>query len=509
MKLTCRGRRVFFEGDREEWKTVRRALTGEDPNQQMDAILVAGQWVSGKCLARDSDRSFGIGLLPLLAARLGDELDVELAGYQGPGELVEVPVDFLQADEDPEGFQELRPYQVTGISLALAHRMGVVWAGTGSGKTEMQAAVAGLLDGPVLTICKGKAARDQTLRRFKVRGLADVDTLQHTLRSPGARVLVTNAEFLGSRLRAGDREVRSILEELEAVQFDECHHLGSAPTWQEASAACTNAEVALGYSGTPWLSRTWANPHPNDLQIMSELGPTVMEVPSRWLRDQRYLAKTEVRVIRVAEPKVEVDEFDEEGEPISDGEYYRRVYEEGVTENVRRNQLILNLAGQLVKRGRKPVIIVRFHPHGQKLLHALDRTGFKVRYVCGSETAWKIEGGELVSYRSDGQDELEGYAAGDIDLLVASLVWEQSVDIPFVTDAINAAGEKSFRRTIQRVGRIVRRTQGKADATFWDLDDQTHSTLRRHSQSRRRDYRLERFDIIRKVDPALLAPVHA
>jgi superfamily II DNA or RNA helicase len=84
------------------------------------------------------------------------------------------------------------------------------------------------------------------------------------------------------------------------------------------------------------------------------------------------------------------------------------------------------------------------------------------------------------------------YRAGKIDILVASTIYDQGVDIKELDALIPCAGGKSTAKALQRVGRVIRTTPDypKKDAYIIETFDQTHF-MRDHSVMRYEIYKSE------------------
>ena len=84
---------------------------------------------------------------------------------------------------------------------------------------------------------------------------------------------------------------------------------------------------------------------------------------------------------------------------------------------------------------------------------------------------------------SQRQHLLDGLATGQYRVLGTSRVLNEGVDMPDVSVGIVLSGTGSVREHVQRLGRILRRKQGKR-ATLYELV--THNTIEPHTSRRRR-----------------------
>ena len=85
---------------------------------------------------------------------------------------------------------------------------------------------------------------------------------------------------------------------------------------------------------------------------------------------------------------------------------------------------------------------------------------------------------------------------GELDLLIASKIFDQGVDIPNLDALVLAGSGKSSGRALQRIGRVIRNAPGKKKAIVVELFDNC-KYLRDHSESRIEVYKSEPgFNII-------------
>jgi superfamily II DNA or RNA helicase len=79
---------------------------------------------------------------------------------------------------------------------------------------------------------------------------------------------------------------------------------------------------------------------------------------------------------------------------------------------------------------------------------------------------------------------------GELDVLVASKIFDQGIDIPELNSLVLAGSGKSSARALQRIGRVIRKGKDKKDAIVVDFYDQC-KYLREHSKARKNIYMTE------------------
>lgn len=142
-----------------------------------------------------------------------------------------------------------------------------------------------------------------------------------------------------------------------------------------------------------------------------------------------------------------------------------------------RNEIIVNLALSEVHRGRTVLILAGFIKHTLVLAAGLSARGVKA-YPITSRT------------KKDDRDRLiRELRHGQIDVLVATSLADEGLDIQALSTVIQAFPARAKGRTKQRLGRVMRRSIGKDSARFYDLIDGNVPLLVKRAQSRDEVYR--------------------
>ena len=101
---------------------------------------------------------------------------------------------------------------------------------------------------------------------------------------------------------------------------------------------------------------------------------------------------------------------------------------------------------------------------------------------------------------SERKQILEDFGNKKIKILISTVV-NEGVNIPSMDVIIMAGGGKSNKQTVQRVGRALRKAEGKSEAVIIDFMDADGGMLQRHSKARLKTYRKEsEFEIKEIID---------
>jgi superfamily II DNA or RNA helicase len=94
---------------------------------------------------------------------------------------------------------------------------------------------------------------------------------------------------------------------------------------------------------------------------------------------------------------------------------------------------------------------------------------------------------------------VERFDNGDIDVLIASRILDEGIDIKNFKVLIIASAGLSFVKTIQRLGRGLRVTDEKKSVTVYDFIDNTNPKLLKHSKARAKTYKMFGYDDIIEI----------
>lgn len=446
----------------------------------------------------------------------GRKLDVELIDFpfdlwKGDVEIPEVPIDIVPG-------VMLRGYQREAVETCLRRHRGVVEIATGGGKTEIAIALTLVLGKPsTIFVCPDASSLDGMYDRYIRRGFKPFEEVGRLGDSNDdlddePAVLISTIQSLYSGLKRGDRRVIQRLRDCELFIADECHHKATAWSWKTVAAFC-NAHRRIGLSATPYKNP--ANRfkpeqlHGHDSWLTGLIGDTIYHLPATELQSTGDLKNCLVIGFEAARGP----------EPVSS--QWHDVYDAGVVQNDGRNRQIATLAANLADMGRKPLVSVTRLEHGRILQRLLHRA-FAVPAACSYGQGVTIVPTELAETQGleyeavpvyekervkdeDGAwatvQKIVGYEdefalipsdvcvkalirTGVVKVLIGSIIYDESQDIPELTDLINAAGGKAQQRLWQKVGRVLRLDGTNSVAWIWEPWDTTHEYLHRHSSKR-------------------------
>lgn len=255
-------------------------------------------------------------------------------------------------------------------------------------------------------------------------------------------------------------QIARMIENAQLVILDEAQ-FAAASSIQAILRHSKSAAHRYGMSATPWRSSG------DDLLLEAAFGPNICDLKATELIKMGYLVP----------PKIAFRD-------VPEYEYYLKkqwqdVKSNYVIENEVRNNLIMRNVLKLLDMGRKPLILFREKKHG-KILEQMLPSDLRYRRVTG-----EIGNDERDTIRDD-------FKAGNVDLILASTVYDQGVDLPGLDALVLASGGKSTAKALQRIGRVIRGNPNgnKKDALVVETFDQANF-VRSHSVIRYKAYKTE------------------
>lgn len=370
---------------------------------------------------------------------------------------------------------ESRSYQERVLEVSLREKSGIIKSATGSGKSVMITQLIANTNVKTMVYVIGIDLLYQMKETFERMlgtkvgiigdGVADIKKINICTVWTAANALGKKYIPLDDEDRSKKEKLQSIdkskiskaIKEAELVIFDECHMLAT-DTLQTINSASKSAYYKYGYSGTPWRDDG------ADLLIEAVCGKTIIEVTATELIKAGYLVEPTIHFIGVPDK----DDLPDK---------YQSIYKDYIVENEVRNTKIVKAATKLVASGRKVLILVKNIKHGNILLDELEQE-FEVYFVkgdiCSDERNW---------IRNE-------FLKNSIDIIIASVVYDQGIDLPNLDALILAGSGKSSGRALQRLGRVIRPYPGKKDAIVVDFIDNAKYLLN-HTAARIDIYRTE------------------
>jgi len=399
------------------------------------------------------DQVFPSGPLPeVLKAAIQDKVNIQVMDVRTP------PCAPLGREET--GW--LRDYQHEAVDAVLNSTRGIIWIGTGGGKTELAVALA--RRAPVnwvfavhRTMLAAQAAERFIKRAEELLG-TETGFIGDGKWQPGSRFTVATFQTLYKAMV--DPKRQAWFDSVQGLIVDEAHVL-PADTFFKTAMRFRKAYYRVGLSGTP-LDRK----DKRSFYSVAALGPVVYSYTAGDLVDDGVLAKPRIHMVPVKQAGAFTS--------------WDVAYKTLVAQSGERNRFVV----AAVQKAQKPALVfVKLVDHGKRLAKMMSKRGIKADFVWGSDSL------------SSRQNAVKRLVRRDLDVLVCSVIFNEGVDIPELASVVVAAGGDSVISTLQRIGRGMRKAEGKNTFEVWDFEDLGNKWLERHSKERKRAYLRERFDV--------------
>lgn len=378
----------------------------------------------------------------------------------------------------------LLDYQEEAVEAGYAAGRGVFHCPTGSGKTEVMVALCAALPCDWLILVHRKSLLKEIAERFELRTGEKAGVVGDGAWRE-ARVTVAMFQTVYAGLRARTPRVLALLARARGMHVDECHTVPSDSFWQCAVAA-PNAYWRFGYSGTPF-----ARGDRKGLLVVAALGPVVYRIAARELVARGAVARPKVVLVRLPlEP--------------SGAQTWVEASDDLVALSPARNRAVLDLAAAAPKPA---LVFVRLQDHGKVLERLGRQRGLATEFVWGAKNTHEREAA------------VRRLEHGDTDVLVASVVFQEGVNIPGLRTVVHAAGGASAITTLQNAGRGMRRRDRAGNVTKdaflvldiadahcgcrhkredgkWHYHHKTCAWFARHTRARRAAYLGERYEVV-------------
>lgn len=354
------------------------------------------------------------------------------------------------------------------LAVALLSRMrGCVEAPTGSGKTEVIAAVARFLydqaELSTLVVVPRKGLVTQTVKRMREYFGSDgpsVGQMGGGSKREGAITVSTAQSLLGfqGRTKKGKKTrvnhvARRVIENADVLILDECH-TSSSDSWNEIAMACP-AQRRYGLSATPLKNKDLP-----DARMKGASGPIVKKVEPERVIGKELVTQPKICAVvsdRASHKKLYRKKRRKDGKLYTEKMDYQRAYKKAIVNSRRHNQTVIESARWLINQGRRTLILCRQRKHHKALIELAKEYGLRFEAIQGPSASRAREYAKNALYE------------GEIDAIIATTVFDMGEDTKGVEAMVLAEGIKDKNIAVQRVGRGMRQFEG-SDGELWVVD---------------------------------------
>lgn len=362
-----------------------------------------------------------------------------------------------------------RDYQERIVNTACSNRKGIVRAATGSGKSLCMALITARLNKPTIIYVIGLDLLKQFHDLFSSLFNEPIGFIGNGICNI-ERINIASIWTIGSALKINKKNIinddecnyeetfdesqtSKILDLLKKTNVHVCDesHIITTETIQSIHKNI-DPEYIFGFSGTPYRDDN------TDLLVNGILGEQIIDISASELIEKGVLAK----------PIIKFEAVPHMSMPMAT---YQSVYKTYVVENDIRNNLILKNVKLLLEKGYTPLVLFKQIKHGNILFDLFKEAGIKCEMLYGNDS---------LKRRTEVKESLNDKK---INVILASTIFDLGIDIPMLNGLVLCGGGVSKIRSIQRIGRVIRKYPGKKFAAVIDFYDQIkylkkHSTIR-------------------------------
>jgi superfamily II DNA or RNA helicase len=451
---------------------ISRVLSYTQSNSRYSFAFKSGHW-DGRVRLLSRNMQFPAGLV--------DDVRAVMAGFGINPTIKDMRQSLSTTDKLAWHGHSLRDYQKKAVERAIDEGRGTMKMATGAGKTTVIAALCGAYNTHAVVyvvsldlLTQVKDTLEECLGiKVGLVGGGTCNIQKVTVCSVWSAAAAYNTkddadaeeDVVEDKWSPSDAQKRTIKEMVEGARLvilDESQ-FAAAASIQAIMRNSKSASNRFGFSGTPWRSDG------ADILLTAAFGNNIVDIRASDLINLGWLVEPRIAFRDVAPdfklPKKWAD-----------------VKKSYIVDNTPRNVMLIENTCRLLDIGRKPLLLFRDIKHG-KALESMLPDGVRYEMVTG---ALSMEEREDIKTR---------FRDGKLDLVLASSVFDQGIDLPALDALVLAGGGKSTAKALQRVGRVIRAAKGKTDALVVETWDQSHF-VKKHSSSRYEAYRIEsRFKI--------------
>ena len=330
-----------------------------------------------------------------------------------------------------------RDYQIEGVSDALQKNRRLIISPTGSGKSLMIYAITRYhteYKRSTLIIVPTTSLVEQMYKDF-IDYSWDADTYCHKIYA--GKDLLSKKPVIISTWQSIYKLPKTWFQRFDVVIGDEAHQFKSK-SLVSIMTKLYDTKYRYGFTGTLDGTQThkWV--------LEGLFGPSYKIINTKELQEKGYLATLNIKVLLLKhEPQV-FDTYEDEVQYLIGHE--------------KRNKFIKNLSWDL--KGNTLILYSRVATHGEVLYDLINTNERKIFFVHGGVD---VEERESVRQITEEQNDA---------IIIASFgTFSTGINIKNLHNVIFASPSKSRIRTLQSIGRVLRKSKDKLNATLYDIAD--------------------------------------
>ena len=362
---------------------------------------------------------------------------------------------------------EPRDYQLESLINCITNKRNIVISPTGSGKTFIIYLLCRFLNLKTLLIVPSVGLCSQMMSDFKSYGYEDDITEIYEGKSKNVNTPITISLW---------QSIYKLSEEwfnqFDVIIVDEAH-LAKASSLTSIMEKATQCKYRFGFTGTLDESKT------NQMVLKGLFGSIYRTTSTFELINNNILSDFHIECLKLKYNTKDI-------ENISNSTYQEEI--DFILSHEKRNEFIIKLVSKL--RGNTLVLFQYVDKHGKVLYDKIksENPNRNIYYISG-----EIKGEIREKIRKEIEEK------SDVILIASVQTVGTGINITSLKNIIFTSPTKSKIRTLQSIGRVLRKTEHKNKAFLWDIIDdlskksKVNHTLK-HAIERMKIYTKEKFE---------------
>lgn len=356
---------------------------------------------------------------------------------------------------------ELLPHQVPVVNTLLQKDQGIIHAATNAGKSYILAGFLQSYRQKTLILVHRTELKMQLIEDFKVLTNLKIGVLSAGGQFEDGDVIVATVRSLANKIVEEDKDTLKLLSKIKCLCVDECHHI-VAVEHQRCIMACPSLDRIYGFSGTPFKNGSKYNKY----EVTQYFGPVISRITNKELLDDNVSAQADIFFIKYYVP------------PLFKKLTYQEAYIKGIEDCENRNEAIVSIVKAFPDK--KGLVICNTIMHGEELEFLFNQAGIaNFAFVNGASES---------TFRENSRQD---FIKGKLKVLIATTIFDEGVNLKDLNYLILAAAGKSTVRTLQRLGRGIRKKTDGSRLSLFDFVDLHHRYLKKHYEQRLATYEAE------------------
>lgn len=339
---------------------------------------------------------------------------------------------------------ELRKYQSDAAEYMKQNKICITEIATGAGKTTIAAKLIEKLQKRTLFIVDRNILLSQTKTEFEKFFGIEIGTVTEG-KQDWKEITIASIQSITSLLKKKDETCIKYLNAIQLLIVDEAH--GSKSKSYINMMKYTGAEYRVALTGTAYSDGN------DSLELYKSFGFPDYKITAKELIELGYLVKPEINFLS---------------------------YDEGFIINGDYNEVY----DQILKSEERLSCVDALHTkhHNNNMLIMVDRIEHVEMIQDLLPKTFIIQGSTSKKNRDIIIDKLK--TSKNNVLIATSQIIQKGVDIPTLDVIVNYSANLGTIKTVQSLGRVLRKSEGKTKAWYYDFDDK-HRVLKKHTKARK------------------------